>query len=174
MSTLLCDAPEGIAANSTMPDALAAPDFGGDNSDLTLLPIDLPETVEFQGCNDDKNGDPLLGYPADVLNCRLLRKPTVRKRCLSVGGTLASVGVHQRSKIRAVYRRQGGSFTRLNDKLRALLSEAIFKVENDLEHRQPTHSQVAAMRQVRNRLYDDLGWNEYAISKSKATKPTTL
>jgi hypothetical protein len=34
-------------------------------------------------------------------------------------------------------------------------------MENDLEHRQPTHPQVKALRAARNRLYDDLGWNEY-------------
>ncbi len=73
---------------------------------------------------------------------------------------------YQRPWIRTAFVALGGTFKLLNDDLRAILTEAIFKVENDLEHRQPKHPQVVAMRMVRNRLYDDLGWNEYAKTKS--------
>jgi hypothetical protein len=88
-------------------------------------------------------------------------RPT-RKTCRSAGAALAGVGAHMRRKIRGAYRSLGGTFDYLNDQRRELLSEAIFRIENDLEHRQPGHPQVRRMRAARNRLYDDLGWNEYA------------
>lgn len=84
-----------------------------------------------------------------------------RKTCRSVGSALAGVGAHMRRKIRGAYRTLGGSFDYLNDQRRERLSEAIFRIENDLVHRQPGHPQVRRMRDARNRLYDDLGWNEY-------------
>jgi hypothetical protein len=64
------------------------------------------------------------------------------------------------SRIWQAYQAIGGRRGRLNDQRRALLSEAIFQIENDLEHRQPTHPTVRTLRAIRNRLYDDLGWNE--------------
>jgi hypothetical protein len=36
----------------------------------------------------------------------------------------------------------------------------LFDIQNDLEHRSPTHPQVALLNEVRNLLLDDLGVNE--------------
>ena len=80
----------------------------------------------------------------------------------SVGASLRGIGPTIRRHIRAAYRHQGGRCRPLNDRLRAQLAEAIFQVENELEHRQPRHPQVRILRTARNRLYDDLGWNEHA------------
>lgn len=91
----------------------------------------------------------------------------IRKTCRSAGSALAGVGAHMRRKIRGAYRSLGGTFDYLNDQRRELLSEAIFRIENDLEHRQPGHPQVRRMRDARNRLYGDLGWNEYAHRHSE-------
>jgi hypothetical protein len=71
---------------------------------------------------------------------------------------------HLRGKVWRCYRDLGGKRGRLNDQRRAILAEAIFQIENDLEHRQPTHPTVRTLRAIRNR-YDDLGWNE--------SRPTT-
>ncbi len=60
---------------------------------------------------------------------------------------------------RAIRERYSGP-TRLTPEARRELVGAIFEVENDLEHRQPKHPQVALMRAVRNVLLDDLGENE--------------
>ncbi|MFW5698710.1 MAG: hypothetical protein ACOCYN_02545 [Planctomycetota bacterium] len=83
------------------------------------------------------------------------------KSTRSVRQTLVPLAPAWRRRVRAAYRQMGGEFQPLNPHRRALLAEAIFQVENDLEHRSPAHPQVVALRTVRNRLYDDLGWNEY-------------
>ena len=66
-----------------------------------------------------------------------------------------------RSRIWQAYQLLGGSRGRLNDQRRATLSEAVFHIENDLEHRQSDHPTVRTLRAIRHRLYDDLGWNAY-------------
>jgi hypothetical protein len=90
------------------------------------------------------------------------REPTNRRlrASRSVGGALRGIGPVYRRHIRAAYRRLGGRCRPLNPERRALLAEAIFTVEDDLEHRQRLNVQVAIMRAARNALYDDLGWNE--------------
>ena len=90
--------------------------------------------------------------------------------CRTLSKTLKPINRCLKSKVLATYRSLTDRAAPLNQQRRFWLAEAIFKVENDLEHRQPKHPQVAAMRMVRNRLYDDLGWNEYA--KTKSTKPS--
>jgi hypothetical protein len=75
--------------------------------------------------------------------------------------TLRTISGRMRSRIWRVYTALGGRRGRLNDQRRAILSEAIFQVEDDLMHRQPQHPTVRTLRSIRNRLYDDLGWNEY-------------
>jgi hypothetical protein len=55
------------------------------------------------------------------------------------------------------------SLSRMTPGRRACLSDAIFEVENRIESRgggQPDHPTVVALRKVRNRVLDDLGWNE--------------
>ena len=71
-----------------------------------------------------------------------------------------------RSKIKAEAKRKAFTFGAFNDSHREILAAAIFEVENDFEHRLSGNvgarldSRVVAMRGARNRLYDDLGWNE--------------
>ena len=83
-----------------------------------------------------------------------------------------------RAGIRAEMRRllsQSGEpkpnrLTALTNRRRAVLSEVIFAMENKHEPRRGDRSddpRVAAMRDVRNRVYDDLGWNESAHSPSE-------
>ncbi len=74
---------------------------------------------------------------------------------------LAGIGEHYRARIYAEFRKLGGDKKKLNDRTRHLLSEAIYKVEDDLEYKDSNHPQVKAMRQVRNWLYDDIGVNTY-------------
>jgi hypothetical protein len=53
--------------------------------------------------------------------------------------------------------------SRLNPQRRISLHDAIFLTENDLESQgsgRPDHPTVVALRQVRNRVLDDIGWNE--------------
>jgi hypothetical protein len=73
-----------------------------------------------------------------------------------LGSTLRPLSQTCRAKVKSLYHGPNG----LNDSARELLARAIFLVENDLEHRTPRNEQVQALRNVRNVLYDDLGWNE--------------
>ncbi len=93
--------------------------------------------------------------------CRIAAPRPSPRLCQRVSATLATVSPHMRSLVYEAYRWLGGRRGRLNDHRRELLSDAIFQVENVLEHRQPEHPQVCRLRDVRNRLYDDLGWNEH-------------
>ncbi len=77
-----------------------------------------------------------------------------------VGSSLQGIGPTFRRRIRMAFGRLGGRCRPLNDDLRARLAEALFQIEDDLEHRQPRHPQVRLLRTARNRLYDDMGWNE--------------
>jgi hypothetical protein len=90
-------------------------------------------------------------------------QPAERRRCQprqTYARAIRHLSGHMRSRIWQAYHAIGGRRGRLNDHRRALLSEAIFQIENDLEHRQPAHPTVRTLRAIRNRLYDDLGWNE--------------
>src|SRR5438874_1307676 len=54
--------------------------------------------------------------------------------------------------------------SRLNDDKRRLLAEAIFAVEDELESRgdgRPHDPVIVQLRAARNRVYDDLRYNEY-------------
>lgn len=74
------------------------------------------------------------------------------------------------TRIRTEYRKQGGSYsTNWNDQERQAMSEAIFVVENDEEHRLaekgigPNDPKMAVVRLLnarRNVLLDELGENE--------------
>jgi hypothetical protein len=49
----------------------------------------------------------------------------------------------------------------MNDANREALAAAVFVVENEAEHKRGgDYPPVESMRAIRNRLYDDLGWNE--------------
>jgi hypothetical protein len=89
---------------------------------------------------------------------------TVERRrliCSAVRHVLAKVSRRIRAQVIATFRRLGGKRVYLNQHLRALLAEAVFAIENELEHRQRFHPQVAILRAARNALYDDLGRNEH-------------
>lgn len=115
------------------------------------------QSATLRGVNEPDSFTPLLMPNLDV------RRDVV---CRTLSKTLAPINSHYKSQVLKLYRHLTDKVAPLNPKRRFWLAEAIFKVENDLEHRQPKHPQVAAMRMVRNRLYDDLGWNEYAKTKS--------
>lgn len=73
---------------------------------------------------------------------------------------------HYRAKITRLYREAGGHATaQFNDRKRALLAQCVFDVVNDLEHKHAQRNEqppvVDALFRVMNRLYDDLGINEY-------------
>ena len=89
-------------------------------------------------------------------------------QCLRIESTLATISASLKRQVRARYRAQVDRCSPLNQQRRACLSEALFAVENDLEHRQPRHPQVRVLRAVRNALYDDLGWNEHADHSTEA------
>ncbi len=74
----------------------------------------------------------------------------------SLGTTLRAISPTYRARIRALYR------SRVTSKPfdRQLLENCIFEVQNELEHRQHDHPQVAATNATRNLLLDDLGVNE--------------
>jgi hypothetical protein len=58
--------------------------------------------------------------------------------------------------------------SQLNPAKREILHDCIFAVEDRLESRgggQPDHPAVVALRTARNRVLDDLGWNEAPPSK---------
>lgn len=54
-------------------------------------------------------------------------------------------------------------FPQCNAQVRERLHDAVFEVENDRESRgsgRPYAEDVARLRDLRNRLMDDLGWND--------------
>ena len=68
-----------------------------------------------------------------------------------------------RQRIREGAFRKGFRMGKIGTDNKMALAEAVFEVEDEFESRgdgQPRHPLVVAMRGVRNRLYDDLGWNE--------------
>jgi hypothetical protein len=66
-----------------------------------------------------------------------------------------------RTRIRKAARRRGFVMGRIGSANKELLSEAVFEVEDEREHRHGHRDAlVIAMRNVRNALYDALGWNE--------------
>lgn len=110
--------------------------------------------MDITAALDLGNGDagtPTPDHPGERRPCRPRQ---------TYASTLRSLSGRMRSRIWRTYHALGGRRGRLNDHRRALLCEAIFHIENDLEHRQPDHPTVRTLRAIRNRLYDDLGWNE--------------
>ena len=77
----------------------------------------------------------------------------------SVGAALRPIAGTYRRRIKAAFLLAHGVGP-LNDERRIALEDAIFQVQNDLEHRSPKHPQVAVMNAVRNVLLDDAGVNE--------------
>lgn len=68
-------------------------------------------------------------------------------------------------------KRMSGAY--MNPVNREALAEAVFVVENDLEHRRGRdYPPVAVLRSIRNHLYDDLGWNESAKVMRVASMPS--
>ena len=74
----------------------------------------------------------------------------------SIRSALRPLSTSTRAKVMSAFRARGHAFARLNDDLRLALTEAIFAVETDLEHRLHAHPQVALMRAVRNVLLDEI------------------
>lgn len=88
----------------------------------------------------------------------------------SIRRYLGAVSPHYRGRIYASLReiRAGRGLDRRqtarNDRDRECLADAVFRVEDEVESRcggQPDEPNVVAMRAARNRIYDDLRWNEY-------------
>lgn len=100
--------------------------------------------------------------PAEGCRPHLMPMLTPRRpcRCRTLTKTLTAITPYFKGRVLAFYRSMTDRVAPLNTERRFWLSEAIFQVENDLEHRQPQHPQVQVLRMVRNRLYDDLGLNE--------------
>lgn len=74
----------------------------------------------------------------------------------NLGSTIRPISGTYRRQIRSLYLAKV-SETTLNDERRKILEDAIFAVENDLEHRSgPSHPQVVTMRAIRNVLLDDI------------------
>ena len=84
-----------------------------------------------------------------------------------IAATRAITSPTYRHAIRKAYRAALGDAYKnsLNDSRRAVLSECIWGVENEVEHTicqepwgSPRAQYVEQMRALRNSLYDDLGW----------------
>lgn len=102
-------------------------------------------------------------------------------KCISVNKTLKAISSTYKKRIKKDYRDRGGSCKRLTEDLRGFLAEAIWSVEEPLEHSINERGgliaegaaggkQVLAMRAARNALYDDLGHNEAPKVRLSATK----
>ena len=90
----------------------------------------------------------------------------------SVNQTLRPLSSRFKREVLKAFRTKYGSLGPLNDEKRKFLEDAIFAVENELEHRSHDHPQVAIMRAVRNCLLDDLpassGGNECTETRKGA------
>jgi hypothetical protein len=121
----------------------------------------------FHGLQDADPGpiapDPIPEHPGGTSPCRIAAPRPSPRLCSRVSATLSTISPYMRTLVYEAFRLLGGKRGRLNDHRRELLSDAIFQVENVLEHRQPEHPQVQRLRAARNRLYDDLGWNERPV-----------
>lgn len=91
-----------------------------------------------------------------------------------------------RAKIRKEAVRRGFRFGRIGDSEKEILQDAIFTVENDLEHQvgeyppgeegdvtRRRREWVGQMRAARNQVLDDLGWNENATRKGEVQDETS-
>lgn len=99
-------------------------------------------------------------------------KTKVKPKTVSISKTLRGIPVSYRATISCAmtgllrkhgFWQPGDGAKPMTDKIRELLAAVIFEVENELEHRksgQPDNLAVVAMRDARNLLYDDLGWND--------------
>lgn len=121
-----------------------------------------------QGASTSSLGERRQALLADLTPTAAARSPRL---CWRPEVLLAGISKHSREQIYAEFQRLGGIRGKLNDHTRALLSEAIYAVEDDLEYRKPDDPQVRAMRRVRNWLYDDLGWNEYPPGRTSQDMP---
>ena len=92
-------------------------------------------------------------------------------KCTSVTKSLMGLSVRCRKKVKQAYLASGGAYGYLNEDRRGLLVEAIWSIEEPLEHSINERGglisegalggkQVLALRAARNALYDDLGHNE--------------
>lgn len=80
--------------------------------------------------------------------------------CHSVCACLKPLTPHYRGKVQKHYKAMGGKYGRFNNEVRAMLSEAIFKVEDEIDYSTVKNSQSYILAFIRNSLYDVLGWNE--------------
>lgn len=93
-----------------------------------------------------------------------------KKRTLNAYWNDLPVGATARGKVRRIMREKlvaaggdGRSLAAMNDGRREMFADAIFAVENEIESRSggmPDHPTVVALNTARNRVYDDLGWND--------------
>lgn len=134
------------------------PDHHGEKSPRRIRSRAQPQRTE--SLQDAVVSDPVIPLPAwlDTSPGPRARSP---RQCLRAVHVFAGVGPHYRKRIYDEFRRRGGQCLYLDDHRRVLLSEAIYAVEDDLEYRRPDDPQVHRMRDARNDLYDDLGWNNY-------------
>lgn len=94
-------------------------------------------------------------------------RPETRTDARTSSATDALGGVREvhAAKVRATFRELGGRFSTWDDASRLLLVEALFGVENDLEHRQAAmppreRHDVHTLHAARLRLERELGWAE--------------
>ena len=94
-----------------------------------------------------------------------------QSRCQGKGRTvkdyIGSLPATYRRKIKKLFKERGGYlYKSMNADKRALLSECVFEVVNDLEHRHVNRQEsqkpqaVGALFEAMNHIYDDLGWHE--------------
>ena len=74
----------------------------------------------------------------------------------TLSATLSPIAGTYRRRIRSAFLAEHGPGP-LNDERRLALETAIFRVQDDLEHRSPRHPMVATMNAIRNVLLDDVG-----------------
>ena len=99
---------------------------------------------------------------------RILRAQSRRQgKGRTVKDYIGSLPITYRRKIKTLFKERGGYLCKsMNARKRELLSECIFEVVNDLEHRHVNKAEskkpkaVAALFEAMNILYDDLRWNE--------------
>ncbi len=96
-----------------------------------------------------------------------LSAPKKARLGIRVHPYLRAVSKTARQRVKGLYREAcGGELTWLNDQRRAILAECIFTVENEIEHRHANSvkpkkpKSIDQLNEARNRLYDELGWNE--------------
>ena len=110
----------------------------------------------------------------------MAHRPAVRKSASAYFRGVPGVTAGAKTLVRksAVRRFQdagcakGKQVSSFNDDMRKCFAEAIFEVEDYYESQgdgRPHHPVVVGLRRVRNRVYDDLGLNEYPAPDSPRT-----